>query len=113
MKLIKSFVFFVLSVICVCYAPAQDLIPETLKPQLPLSFNAEQPWIFHYVRPVELEEYIPGKFKGMKPNEIYDPSGSLEPFFEKLSMQMSSKNGVVRIVHIGDSHVRGHFSRDR
>lgn len=109
MKLIKGFVFLFLSVICACYASAQDLIPETLKPQLPLSFNAEQPWIFHYVRPVELEEYIPGKFKGMKTNEISDPSGSLEPFFEKLSMQMSSRKGVVRIVHIGDSHVRGHF----
>jgi len=54
---------------------------------------------------------MPSSFRGTKPNVIQDATHSLSPFFEKLSMLQNTAdrgNTVVRIVHIGDSHVRSH-----
>lgn len=88
---------------------SQDTVPETLEPHSPLSYNSEQPWIFHNYVTLDIDGFMPGKFVGMKPNVISDPYMSLAPFFDKLGRQMKTRSGVVRIVHIGDSHVRGHF----
>ena len=61
--------------------------------------------------------YVPFKtvmlssFKGVNPNVIQDSTHSLSSFFEKLStLQNPVDTGktVVRIVQIGDSHVRSH-----
>jgi lysophospholipase L1-like esterase len=54
---------------------------------------------------------MPASFKGTKPNVIIDSANCLSPFFEKLLMLRNPDNTekpVVRIVHIGDSHVRSH-----
>ena len=54
---------------------------------------------------------MPSSFKGTQPNVIQDLSHSLSPFFEKLSILQTpddTTKTVVRIVHIGDSHVRSH-----
>lgn len=57
------------------------------------------------------ETSMPLTFEGILPNVIQDSTNSLSPFFDKL-MQLhsigNSKKPVVRIVHIGDSHVRSH-----
>lgn len=54
---------------------------------------------------------MPSFFEGTLQNVITDSANSLAPFFEKL-MQLRSINTVdkpvVRILHIGDSHVRSH-----
>ena len=47
---------------------------------------------------------MPAAFRQTTDNRIEDPSASLTSFFDKLG-KMSRP---VRIVHIGDSHVRGH-----
>jgi lysophospholipase L1-like esterase len=60
---------------------------------------------------ISTEAGLPLSFVGTQPNVIYDSSNSLSPFFEKLMMLCSidhSEKPVVRIVHIGDSHVRSH-----
>jgi len=54
---------------------------------------------------------MPPLFKGTKPNVIQDSTHSLSSFFEKLSMlhnPVDTIKTVVRIVQIGDSHVRSH-----
>ena len=60
---------------------------------------------------VSFETVLPLSFKGTKPNVIQDTTHSLSPFFEKLKLLRDSagmEKPVVRIVHIGDSHVRSH-----
>lgn len=42
-------------------------------------------------------------------NVIADPSHGLAPFVRKVIRQLKAGDEVVRIVHVGDSHVRGHF----
>ncbi|MDR1983727.1 MAG: GDSL-type esterase/lipase family protein [Prevotellaceae bacterium] len=57
------------------------------------------------------ETIMPPFFTGTQINIIQDSTHSLFPFFEKLMMIRDIKNiekPVVRIVHIGDSHVRSH-----
>ena len=54
---------------------------------------------------------MPSSFKGVKPNVIQDTTHNLSSFFDKLSMlqnPVDTEKTVVRIVHIGDSHVRSH-----
>ena len=57
------------------------------------------------------ETSMPPFFEGKEPNVIQDTTNSLSTFFEKL-MNLQSitaiEKPVVRIVHIGDSHVRSH-----
>ena len=62
-------------------------------------------------RHVSFTTVMPSSFKGTKPNVIQDSTRSLSSFFEKLSMlqnPVDTGKTVVRIVHIGDSHVRSH-----
>jgi len=53
---------------------------------------------------------LPAAFRGTASNDILDESGELAPFFDKLCRAASSDTVVaIRVVHIGDSHVRGHI----
>lgn len=55
-----------------------------------------------------VSKLLPGTFTGVRPNLIERPE-ELVPFFRKLKM----KEEPVRVVHLGDSHVRGHvFPRE-
>ncbi|MDR2650824.1 MAG: GDSL-type esterase/lipase family protein [Prevotellaceae bacterium] len=57
------------------------------------------------------ETVLPASFAETQPNIIQDSTHSLYAFLEKLMMIRDIKNiekPVVRIVHIGDSHVRSH-----
>lgn len=53
---------------------------------------------------VAVSSPLPATFKETLENEITDPYASLDGFWEKLG----ALDRPVRIVHIGDSHVRGH-----
>ncbi|MCL1867828.1 MAG: GDSL-type esterase/lipase family protein [Paludibacter sp.] len=58
-----------------------------------------------------VENIFPSSFIGTKPNVIQDSTHCLNSFFEKLSMLGNSADtvqNVVRIVQIGDSHIRSH-----
>jgi lysophospholipase L1-like esterase len=60
---------------------------------------------------VVAETVLPASFAEIQPNIIHDSAQNLSAFFEKLMMIRDIKNiekPVVRIVHIGDSHVRSH-----
>ncbi len=53
---------------------------------------------------------IPSPFLNLKSNELSDETGALYPVWDKLRLlSTSSQHDTVRIVHIGDSHIRGHI----
>lgn len=53
---------------------------------------------------------FPVAFKGVGRNEVVDSLGILVPVLEHLRLvQNGSSEDTVRIVHIGDSHIRGHI----
>lgn len=54
---------------------------------------------------VDVENPMPAKFKQSADNIIEDPHLSLSSFWEKVSVM----DRPIRVVHIGDSHVRGHI----
>lgn len=85
-------------------AVAQDIIPVGSIPDqhsVPV-YNSDE--IRHLMRFVPVEHCMPSGFRNTGENVITDPTGSLDPFWNKLSRL----DRPLRIVHIGDSHVRGH-----
>jgi len=82
---------------------AQDRIPacpppgkkqKTIKPLREMNWANDT---------VSVQFSFPAAFRGMGRNEIVDSIALLTPVFERL------RQDTVRIVHIGDSHVRGHI----
>lgn len=57
---------------------------------------------------------MPDCFRAMKENEIIDSVGILNPFWDKLrwlrfAATDSLRTDSLRVIHIGDSHIRGHI----
>lgn len=53
---------------------------------------------------------LPSAFRGVGENEIMDSISLLSPVFERLrKVHAGLSDDTVRILHIGDSHVRGHI----
>ena len=53
---------------------------------------------------------LPAAFRQLGGNELIDSVGILKPFWEKLRMlRLGIAVDTVRIVHVGDSHIRGHI----
>ena len=91
-------------------AEAQDVVPlhaslhqasDLIQPmrELNVSFSTDS-----------YKALIPDVFEGVRQNEISDAQNTLEPFFYKMRI---SRAGVcldsIRVLHVGDSHIRGHF----
>ncbi len=52
---------------------------------------------------------LPEAFRQIGENELIDSVGILNPFWEKMRMlRLGAATDTVRIVHVGDSHIRGH-----
>lgn len=92
--------------LCVVLAGyAQDILPAKAKVDIhstPVYANKE---IRRLLKLKVVESPMPDSFQGTLGNEIQDSVASLQPFWEKLSRLEHP----VRVVHIGDSHVRGHI----
>ena len=53
---------------------------------------------------------LPAAFRQLGGNELIDSVGILKPFWEKLRMlRLGIATDTIRIVHMGDSHIRGHI----
>lgn len=53
---------------------------------------------------------FPTAFQQLRENELIDSVGILNPFWEKLRMnRLGLSTDTIRIVHVGDSHIRGHI----
>lgn len=105
MKL-KQLVFYIafLTVLVAMPGYAQDVLPECPKPDKhssPVYPSHEMKQLMQFV---SVDSPMPAVFRKTTENELTDPAGSLHPFWEKLG----ALDRPLRIVHIGDSHVRGH-----
>lgn len=105
MKL-KQLVFYIacLTVLVAMPGYAQDVLPECPKPDKhssPVYPSHEMKQLMQFV---SVDSPMPAVFRNTTENELTDPAGSLHPFWEKLG----ALDSPLRIVHIGDSHVRGH-----
>lgn len=84
---------------------AQDPLPKQGTPDSHRMVEVNSEPLRQLLRFVPVEAVaVPSAFKNMADNVLVDASASLTPFWEKLSRM----DRPVRIVHIGDSHVRGH-----
>lgn len=93
--------------VCGGFSPgcAQDPLPKQALPENRWTSDAgseEMRRLMSFV-PVETLR-MPAVFRDTENNVLSDPSASLNPFWQKLSRL----DRPVRIVHIGDSHIRGH-----
>ena len=53
---------------------------------------------------------LPPAFRQLGENELIDSVGILKPFWEKMRMlRLGASADTIRIVHVGDSHIRGHI----
>lgn len=105
MKL-KQLVFYIACLTALVAMPgyAQDVLPECPKPDKhssPVYPSHEMKQLMQFV---SVDSPMPTVFRNTTENELTDPAGSLHPFWEKLG----ALDRPLRIVHIGDSHVRGH-----
>ena len=82
---------------------AQDPLPEQPEPDhnSVQATSKEAQFLLHTI---PVGNSMPASFRDARENCIEDPSGVLDPFWEKLCKMERA----IRIVHIGDSHVRGH-----
>lgn len=86
-------------------SPAQDLLPARMKAEQKVCTLPEYSARGNFpMRPVTVGSTMPESFRDTLPNHL-TRGEKLYPFFERLM-----RNDVpVRVVHIGDSHVRGHI----
>lgn len=98
---------------CLChgkYLYAQDFLPETaiLDQKLILVDEQRLPGVWNDTLTYTVD--IPSSFHLSGSNQICDPSGSLDSIWERMCRIRSGVSGdTLRILHIGDSHVRGHI----
>lgn len=105
MKL-KQLVFYIACLTALVAMPgyAQDVLPECPKPDKHSSSVYPSHEMKQLMQFVSVDSPMPAVFRNTTENELTDPAGSLHPFWEKLG----ALDRPLRIVHIGDSHVRGH-----
>ena len=83
---------------------AQDPLPNKAKIDKnygPVYSSKEMEQLMSFV---DVESPMPSSFRNALDNRIDDPEFSLSPFWEKMSVM----DRPIRVVHIGDSHIRGH-----
>lgn len=107
MRLNKCLLFYLFPVlfIAVQEMQAQDILPICPQPDkhsVPAYSSREMKELMRFI-PLEGVK-MPVVFRNTQENCLSDPAGSLYPFWEKLTLL----DRPVRIVHIGDSHIRGH-----
>jgi lysophospholipase L1-like esterase len=91
-------------------ARSQDILPVRAQRALPTPLSKSIRAITLHRDSIAMPVAIPPTFAGIADNRIIDSSLSLAPLFGKLRLLRAGlSEDTVRIVHIGDSHVRGHI----
>lgn len=95
-------------------AQAQDVLPLPMAKQAELTVQAPLNAIFEEVNLANYQVKLPETFTGVQPSVIVDQNLSLTNFFRKLR---SSATGLVRdsvkVLHVGDSHIKGGFFTEK
>lgn len=103
----KNKLLYLICLLCAfpLWISAQDVLPEPLHPRTVARQIKETNPLTHLrlLQKVVVNDSLPPSFKHTQENRILHEE-YLFPFFEKLC----NNNAPVRIVHLGDSHVRGH-----
>lgn len=101
---------FWLWLLLLCPAGAQDMIPALARTDRPMEVTDSVRRYGYLANPVTLTDYpLPENFRNVQENVISDPHHQLSPFWQKLVEVSKADRDSVRIVHVGDSHVRGHI----
>ena len=80
---------------------ARNLISRIAKPALKVKWPADT---------IPYTQLLPQSFRNVKSNGIVDSTDVLEPVMKQLhEMRLDMEVDTFRILHIGDSHVRGHI----
>ena len=80
---------------------ARNLISRIPKPALKVKWPADT---------IPYTQLLPQSFRNVKSNGIVDSTDVLEPVMKQLhEMRLDMEIDTFRILHIGDSHVRGHI----
>lgn len=92
-------------------ALSQDTIPSTSMASTPLpncdTIRSYSMWVDTITVP---HVALPQEFKMTADNRLTDSIGILNPIWEKLRLlRMGYSTDTLRIVHVGDSHIRGHI----
>lgn len=88
--------------------PAQDQLPARQKSQRPVPVPKQAGIGKAAAQPVEITNSLPSYFKETKENRI-DSMQCLSDLFFRLAASTVNSEDTLRILHIGDSHVRGHL----
>lgn len=90
---------------------AQDSMPSAPRPDRPSASIDSLSCRGWKDSRVEIPDVLlPAGFEQLQPNELTDPQGVLHPFWAKVRRwRMDTEEDTLRVVHVGDSHVRGHI----
>lgn len=83
---------------------AQDVVPMKSRPDIHSGQVFDSKAMQQLMKFIPVSNPMPATFRETTENRIEDPTGELLPFWKELSVL----DRPLRIVHIGDSHVRGH-----
>lgn len=104
MKIGSSYLNLLILFLYAVSIQAQDRIPHRSLTDVPLKRSRQASEFHRTIQPMKVHNSMPSSFKNVKENVVVDATHCLIPFFEKLKNMQTP----VRIVHIGDSHIRGH-----
>lgn len=100
----KNKICLILFLSCSLGIRAQDALPPVESYQQPASVIKEADECMHHYDQVVIKEVMPLLFKETEEDTLHDSAYTLAPIMQRIAQQKD----VIRIVHIGDSHVRGH-----
>ncbi|MDR0746244.1 MAG: SGNH/GDSL hydrolase family protein [Mediterranea sp.] len=114
MKKNNPFVTGVLTLILLCSTAqqgrGQDMTPALPRPDVRMNDIRELDPYKSVPDTIAIQLSFPETFRQTKPNIIVDNNQVLKPIMERLHrLRSGSSEDILRIVHIGDSHVRGHI----
>ena len=107
----KYLLFFCLLVFPLSFIRSQDRFPSSFAPE---QETANGDTLCCYSQRVDTVPvpvvHLPANFQNCGANELIDSLGILNSFWQKLHrLHVGLCSDTLRIVHIGDSHIRGHF----
>lgn len=112
MKTLTKFAIWYLLLCCTLLTYAQDALPvvasldRSIETVDSLALIGE----IQDTLPLPLVPRIPRSFQQTQENQIIDTLGALVPFWERIKqIRRKRSNDILRVLHVGDSHIRGHI----